>query len=122
MLPLSVQVPASVVLLAGGLMACFGGYRLFRFVLGVYGFIVGGLIGLTLEGTGGLSPTEVSQAITFADEVSETHRMRYLFLPEIEYLLGGSGFEIVQAQQWMTGHPLSDATWYACIAARATRV
>lgn len=55
-------------------------------------------------------------------EVSETHRMRYLFLPEIEYLLGGSGFEIVQAQQWMTGHPLSDATWYACIAARATRV
>jgi len=44
MLPLSIQVPASVVLLAGGAVACFAGYRLFRFVLGVYGFILGALL------------------------------------------------------------------------------
>jgi len=52
MLPLSFQVPASVVLLAGGAFACFGGFRLFRFVLGVYGFIIGALIGSSLTGTG----------------------------------------------------------------------
>jgi hypothetical protein len=50
MLPLSMQVPASVVLLAGGAMACFGGYRLFRLVLGVYGFILGALIGTSMVG------------------------------------------------------------------------
>jgi hypothetical protein len=52
MLPLSFQVPASVVLLAGGVIACFGGFRLFRFVLGVYGFIIGALIGSSMMGTG----------------------------------------------------------------------
>jgi Domain of unknown function (DUF4203) len=52
MLPLSVQVPASIVLLAGGAMACFAGYRLFRLVLGVYGFILGALYASSLVGAG----------------------------------------------------------------------
>jgi hypothetical protein len=53
MLPLSVQVPASIVLLAGGAMACFAGYRLFRLVLGVYGFILGALLASSMVGAGG---------------------------------------------------------------------
>jgi hypothetical protein len=52
MLPLSVQVPASVVLLAGGAIACFGGYRLFKLVLAVYGFILGALVGSSMAGAG----------------------------------------------------------------------
>jgi hypothetical protein len=52
MLPLSVQVPASIVLLAGGAMACFAGYRLFRLVLGVYGFILGALLASSWVGAG----------------------------------------------------------------------
>jgi hypothetical protein len=52
MLPLSIQVPASVVLLAGGAIACFAGYRLFRLVLGVYGFILGALVASSIVGTG----------------------------------------------------------------------
>jgi len=52
MLPLSVQVPASIVLLAGGAMACFAGYRLFRLVLGVYGFILGALLASAFIGAG----------------------------------------------------------------------
>jgi hypothetical protein len=59
MLPLSLQVPASIVLLAGGAIACFAGYRLFRLVLGVYGFILGALIGSAMAGAG----TPVSMAI-----------------------------------------------------------
>ena len=52
MLPLSVQVPASILLLAGGAMACFAGYRLFRLVLGVYGFILGALLATSTVGAG----------------------------------------------------------------------
>jgi hypothetical protein len=43
MLPNSFHVPAAVVLLAGGLLACFFGHRLFRLVLGIFGFILGAL-------------------------------------------------------------------------------
>jgi hypothetical protein len=50
MLPLSFQVPASIVLLAGGAVACFAGYRLFRLVLGVYGFILGALLASSMMG------------------------------------------------------------------------
>ena len=53
MLPLSIQVPAAVVLLAGGAVACFAGYRLFRLVLGVYGFILGALVASSSIGAGG---------------------------------------------------------------------
>ena len=53
MLPQSIQVPASIVLLAGGAMACFAGYRLFRLVLGVYGFILGALLASAMVGAGG---------------------------------------------------------------------
>ena len=41
MLPAAYQVPAAVVLLVGGLVSCFAGYRLFKFVLGLFGFIIG---------------------------------------------------------------------------------
>jgi hypothetical protein len=53
MLPPSIQVPASIVLLAGGAMACFAGYRLFRLVLGVYGFILGALLASSMVGATG---------------------------------------------------------------------
>jgi hypothetical protein len=44
MLPASLQVPAAIVLVAGGLLSCFAGYRVFRIVLGIYGFILGALL------------------------------------------------------------------------------
>jgi hypothetical protein len=43
MLPVAFHVPAGVVLLVAGLVACFAGYRLFRAVLIVYGFLLGAL-------------------------------------------------------------------------------
>jgi len=41
MLPASFQTPAALILVAGGLISCFAGYRVFRIVLGIYGFILG---------------------------------------------------------------------------------
>jgi hypothetical protein len=49
-LPSAYQIPAAVILLLGGTIACFFGYRLFRLVLGIYGFILGALIATSLYG------------------------------------------------------------------------
>lgn len=51
MLPASFQTPAALVLLAGGLISCFAGYRVFRIVLGIYGFILGALFTSSAMGT-----------------------------------------------------------------------
>lgn len=51
MLPASFQTPAAIVLLIGGLISCFAGYRVFRIVLGIYGFILGALFASSAMGT-----------------------------------------------------------------------
>ena len=43
MLPASFQTPAAIILLVGGLLSCFAGYRVFRFVLAFFGFVFGAL-------------------------------------------------------------------------------
>ncbi len=48
MLPTTYQLPAGVLLILAGLLACFAGYRLFRLVLTVYGFVLGALFASTL--------------------------------------------------------------------------
>lgn len=60
MLPAAYQVPAAVLLLGGGLLACFVGQRLFRIVLGIYGFVTGALLTSTLMG-----PQQGVQALLF---------------------------------------------------------
>ncbi len=44
MLPQAYGVPAAILLILGGTLACFAGYRLLRIVLGIYGFILGAMI------------------------------------------------------------------------------
>jgi Domain of unknown function (DUF4203) len=51
MLPASLQTPAAIVLLLGGVISCFAGYRVFRIVLGIYGFILGALFASAAMGT-----------------------------------------------------------------------
>jgi hypothetical protein len=51
MLPAAYAVPSAVILLISGAVACFGGYRLFRFVLGIYGFILGAMVTTSVMGT-----------------------------------------------------------------------
>ena len=52
-------------------------------------------------------------------EIQESHRMRYLFLPEIDILLNDSGMQRIRAEEWMTGNRPSLSTWSVCIVARA---
>jgi hypothetical protein len=50
MLPASFQTPAAILLLVGGVISCFAGYRVFRVVLGIYGFILGALFASGIAG------------------------------------------------------------------------
>ena len=50
MLPATFQLPAAIVLLLGGIVACFFGYRLFRIVLAFVGFVVGALLASSVFG------------------------------------------------------------------------
>jgi hypothetical protein len=49
--------------MAGGVVTCFAGYRLFRFVLGAYGFILGSLVGSSLAGAAAGTWVVVASAI-----------------------------------------------------------
>ena len=51
MLPQSFELPAALVLLLAGVLACFAGYRLFRIVLAIFGFILGAMLASSLMGS-----------------------------------------------------------------------
>jgi hypothetical protein len=52
MLPHAYQLPAAILLVSCGALACFAGYRLFKIVLGIYGFILGAMLASSMMGTG----------------------------------------------------------------------
>ena len=55
------RCPRLVLLVAGGALACFLGYRLFRVVLGIYGFALGALLATSV-----LAPTETTTTLFVA--------------------------------------------------------
>jgi hypothetical protein len=50
MLPHGYELPAAVFLLVSGALTCFAGYRLFRVVLAIYGFILGAMLASSIVG------------------------------------------------------------------------
>ena len=50
MLPHSYEVPAAFLLVLGGALSCVAGYRLFRIVLGIYGFVLGAMLASSAMG------------------------------------------------------------------------
>src|ERR1700693_3091397 len=51
MLPTSLELPAAILILLSGAVACFAGYRLFRVVLAIYGFILGAMLASSMMGS-----------------------------------------------------------------------
>jgi len=60
MLPAAYQVPAADVLIAGGLLTCFFGYRLFKVVLAVFGFIIGAIVASSVFGSNDTTPMVIA--------------------------------------------------------------
>jgi len=52
------------------------------------------------------------------EPTTETHSMRYFFLPELDRALARAGFERLSAAEMPGGGPLSERTWSACVLAR----
>jgi len=48
------------------------------------------------------------------EKIEESHRMRYLFKPEIELFFNTAGIQIVDFFEWMTGREPGFDTWSAC--------
>jgi SAM-dependent methyltransferase len=53
------------------------------------------------------------------EELRETHRMRYLFKPELEYYLSAHQMSIEKCVEWMSTKETGFDTWNACFVARA---
>lgn len=52
MVPASYTTAAAAIFAIGGLVTCFAGYRLFRFVLALYGFLLGWMVGSGMSDPG----------------------------------------------------------------------
>ena len=63
MLPVAYQLPAALVLLVGGIIACFFGYRLFRIVLAIFGFILGALAASSIFGMSDTGPMVIAALV-----------------------------------------------------------
>lgn len=63
MLPVQYQLPAAIVLLIGGAIACFFGYRLFRTVLAIFGFILGALFASSVFGVSDTWPMIIAALV-----------------------------------------------------------
>ena len=63
MLPASYQLPAAIVLLLGGVVACFFGYRLFRIVLAIFGFILGAFASSSVFGVSDTGPMVIAAIV-----------------------------------------------------------
>ena len=52
-------------------------------------------------------------------EIRETHRMRYLFIPEIIEYLSAVDLEHLFSKQWLSASEPGDMVWYLCCGARS---
>ncbi len=48
---------------------------------------------------------------TAIDELKETHKMRYLFKPELAYFIEQSGMKVIDCREWMTTKKIGFDTW-----------
>lgn len=48
------------------------------------------------------------------EKLSELHRMRYLFVPEVQLLLQGAGLRIRACHEWMSERSPDFSSWNAC--------
>lgn len=48
------------------------------------------------------------------NKLKETHKMRYLFKPELELMLNHSGFNLIHGEEWLSGREIGPDSWGSC--------
>lgn len=64
--------------------------------------------------------TPVAQGVPV--KYSEQHQMRHFSIPEIDLLCRLTGFEVLQAEEWLTGSMPSKDTWGVCFVVRRKEI
>lgn len=52
------------------------------------------------------------------EEIKESHRMRYLFTPEVNEMMGNAGIQLEECFEFMTENPPGLETWNVCYVGR----
>lgn len=96
MASLAFQIPVAIILLAGGLLACFLGYRLLRLVLAIYGFVAGFIVTTMFVGQ---FETWAAALVTIAGGLAGTLVAILAYLVGVG-LLGAAVGAVVVNVQW----------------------
>lgn len=112
MLPTAYATPAAIVFVIGGLLACFAGYRLFRFVLGINGFILGAM--LTTSAMGGAQSMWALAVAAIVGGIIGAVLMIAAYFVGVAIVGAGVGAMAVHFA-WTAFH--ADPPWYAVMIA-----
>jgi hypothetical protein len=107
----SSQIPAAIILLAVGLLACFMGYRLFRWLLAIYGFLGGAYV--TSLFIDALEPWLAAVTVVGGGVVGAMV-MLLVYLAGVAIL--GAGLGVLAVSLFWTP-PTGDAEWWVVVVA-----
>ncbi len=107
----SSQMPAAIILLAAGLLACFMGYRLFRWLLAIYGFMGGAY--LTWLFIDALAPWAAAVTIV-AGGLAGAALLLLVYLAGVAIL--GAGLGVLAVSLFWTP-PNGDPEWWVVVVA-----
>lgn len=60
----------------------------------------------------------LDKATNIHENIKETHKVRYLFKPEIEHFLDKADFDLIYSKEWLTGNEPNENTWGVCFIGR----
>jgi hypothetical protein len=114
MLPMSYELPVAAALVLGGAVACFAGYRLFRLVLAIYGFIAGAMVASSMMASSNTIGTIVAALL---GGVAGSLLLFFAYFVGIALVGAGLGAFILQAA-W-TRFASGDPPWGLVLAGAA---
>ena len=104
MLPHSYELPAAILLVLGGALAWSAGYRLFRVVLAIYGFIFGAMLASSVMG---ISNTAGMVVAALVGGLIGAAILTFAYFVGIALVGAGLGAFVVHVgwSQWAAGDP-----------------
>jgi Domain of unknown function (DUF4203) len=104
MLPHSYELPAAILLVLGGALAWAAGYRLFRVVLAIYGFIFGAMLASSVMG---ISNTAGMVVAALVGGLFGAAILTFAYFVGIALVGAGLGAFVVHVgwSQWAAGDP-----------------
>ena len=110
MLPHSYELPAAILLVLGGALSCFAGYRLFKIVLGIYGFVIGAMLASSMMGI-----TNTTGMIVAALAGGIAGALLLMFAYFIGIALAGAGLGALVAHVAWDNVAHGDPPWVAVV-------